>query len=428
MNQKFKKIDNVKGTLLLPGDKSISHRAVMLSAIAEGESEIYNCLLSEDVKSTINAFRNLGIKIDVEDEKIIVWGNGFGGLTEPEGDLNLGNSGTTTRLIAGILAAQKFSTTIVGDESLSSRPMKRIITPLRQMGANISGNNNCLPLIIKPTDYLRPIHYELPIASAQVKSCILLAGLYLDEETVVVESVETRNHTEKMLGLKVVEENNVKLIYSSLDYYPVAAEYHVPSDISTASFFMVLASLLKDSEIIIKNVSLNETRTGIISVMEAMGANIEAENVTELNGELRGDLIVKSSELTNVEFDEEIIPNIIDEIPILAIAGVFANGNFEISGIKELRTKESDRINSMCRNFEKLGLNVEEFEDGFSVKGNIKNKSVIFDSYGDHRIAMSFAILSSIFEGNFSIENFDCVAVSNPNFLNQLESIANKAD
>lgn len=424
MIQEFKKINNVKGTLILPGDKSISHRAVMLSAMADGESEISNCLLSEDVKATINAFRNLGIKIDIEDEKIIVWGNGFSGLTEPEHELNLANSGTTTRLIAGILVAQRFPTTIIGDKSLSSRPMKRIITPLRQMGANISGSNNCLPLIIKPTDYLRPIHYELPIASAQVKSCILLAGLYLDGETIVVENVETRNHTEKMLGLKVVEEDNVKTIFSSLDYYPIAAEYRVPSDISTASFFLVLASLLKDSEIIIKNVSLSETRTGVISVLEAMGANIEGENITELNGELRGDLIVKSAELTNVEFDDEIIPNIIDEISILAVAGVFANGDFEISGVKELRTKESDRINSLCRNFEKLGLVVEEFEDGFSVRGDIKNKSVTFESFGDHRIAMSFAILSSVIDGDFKIDNFDCVAVSNPDFLNQLESIS----
>ncbi|MFZ1292375.1 MAG: 3-phosphoshikimate 1-carboxyvinyltransferase [Melioribacteraceae bacterium] len=425
MNQQLKKIKSVSGTLILPGDKSISHRAVMFSAMADGESEIFNCLMSEDVTSTINAFRNMGTKFDIEKDKIIVWGNGFSGLTEPEKELNLNNSGTTTRLIAGILAAQKFPTTIIGDASLSTRPMKRIITPLRQMGANITGNNNCLPLIIKPTEYLRPIHYELPIPSAQVKSCILLAGLYLDEETVVVESVETRNHTEKMLGLKVIEEDNIRTIYSSLDYYPTASEYKVPSDISTAAFFMVLASIVKDSELKISGVSLNETRTGIISVLDAMGANITAENINEFNGELRGDLIIKSSELTNVEFDEEIIPNIIDEIPILAIAGIFANGDFEISGVKELRTKESDRINSICRNLELLGLHVEEFEDGFAVRGNITNKSVTFNSYGDHRIAMSFAILSSIIDGDFKIDNFDCVAVSNPDFLNQLKSISN---
>ncbi|MBK8945699.1 MAG: 3-phosphoshikimate 1-carboxyvinyltransferase [Ignavibacteriae bacterium] len=425
MIQQIKKVNSVNGTLILPGDKSISHRAVMFSALADGESEIFNCLMSEDVNATISAFRNMGTKFDIEKDKIIVWGNGFSGLTEPERELDLANSGTTTRLISGILAAQKFPSTIIGDESLSKRPMKRIITPLRQMGANITGNNNCLPLIIKPTDYLRPIHYELPIASAQVKSCILLAGLYLDEETVVVENVETRDHTEKMLGLKVIQEGNIKTIYSSLDKYPVASEYKVPSDISTAAFFIVLASLVKNSELKITGVSLNETRTGIISVLDAMGANISAENISEINGELRGDLIIKSAELTNVEFDEEIIPNIIDEIPILAIAGIFANGDFEISGVKELRTKESDRINSICRNLEKLGLHVDEFEDGFAVRGNITNKTAAFDSYGDHRIAMSYAILSSIIEGDFTIDNFDCVAVSNPDFINQLKSISN---
>ncbi|MCB0743304.1 MAG: 3-phosphoshikimate 1-carboxyvinyltransferase [Ignavibacteriae bacterium] len=424
MNQRFKKIENVSGTLILPGDKSISHRAVMLSAMAEGESILYNCLLSEDVITTISVFREMGIKIDIEEDKIIVWGNGFNGLTEPDKNLYLGNSGTTTRLLAGILAAQKFPTTLIGDESLSTRPMKRIITPLRQMGANISGENNCLPLIIKPTEYLRPIHYELPIASAQVKSCILLAGLFIDEETVVIESKETRDHTERMLGLKVVEDEHGKSIYSSMDYYPIAAEYKIPSDISTAGFFMVLASLVEGSELVIKNVSVNETRTGVIAVLEAMGANITAENVTEINGEVRGDLIIKSSELTNVEFDDEIIPNIIDEIPILAIAGVLAKGDFDISGVEELRTKESDRINSMCRNFELLGLNVDERKDGFSVSGHITNYSAVLNSYGDHRIAMAFSILASIIHGEFTIDNFDCVSVSNPNFLKQLESIS----
>ena len=423
MIQQIKKVNSVNGILELPGDKSISHRAVMFSALADGESEIFNCLMSEDVIATINAFRNMGTKFDIEKEKIIVWGNGFSGLTEPEHELDLANSGTTTRLISGILAAQKFPATIIGDESLSKRPMKRIITPLRQMGANITGNNNCLPLIIKPTDYLRPIHYELPIPSAQVKSCILLAGLYLDEETVVVENVESRDHTEKMLGLKVIEEGKTKTIYSSLSYYPVASEYKVPSDISTSAFFMVLASLVKNSEIKITGVSLNETRTGIISVLDAMGADISAENVHEYNGELRGDLIIKSAELTNVEFDEDIIPNIIDEIPILAIAGIFANGEFEIKGVKELRTKESDRINSICRNLELLGLQIEEFDDGFAIRGNITKNSAVFESYGDHRIAMSFSILASIIEGDYKINNFDCVAVSNPDFLNQLKSI-----
>jgi len=425
MTKQFNLIKSIKGTLTLPGDKSISHRAVMLSSMADGESKIYNCLLSEDVLSTINAFRAMGTKIDIEDEKIVIWGNGFDGLTEPDQALYLGNSGTTTRLIAGILAAQKFQTVITGDESLSSRPMKRIITPLRQMHANISGVNNSLPLTISPSESLRGIHYELTLASAQVKSCILLTGLYLDEESVVVEKFITRDHTERMLGLKVIEDGNTKKIYSSIENYPLAAEYFIPSDISTAAFFIVSALLIKDSELLIKNILLNETRTGILDVLEAMGADIYSENEKVINGEVRGDIIVKSSKLTNVEIPEEIIPNIIDEIPILTIAGIFSEGYFEIRNAKELRTKESDRINSLCRNLELLGLDVEEFDDGFSVSGSIKNKQVTFNSYGDHRIAMTFGILSSIIGGDCKVENFDCVNISNPDFLKQLELVSN---
>ncbi len=423
MIRQFNKIESVKGTLILPGDKSISHRAVMLSSIADGESKIYNCLLSEDVLATINAFRELGIKIDIEDNNITVWGNGFSGLTEPANNLFMGNSGTTTRLIAGILAAQNFQTVLTGDKSLSSRPIKRIITPLRQMHANISGENNCLPLTIKPSESLRSIQYKLPLASAQVKSCILLAGLYLDEETVVVENFITRDHTERMLGLKVVEDGDSKKIYSSINYFPSATEYFIPSDISTSAFFMVLALLTKNSEITLKNISLNETRTGVIDILVAMGANIESENVETINGEQRGDLIIKSSDLINVEIPEELVPNIIDEIPILTIAGIFGEGHFEIKNAKELRTKESDRINSICRNLEKLGLDIEEYDDGYLISGEIKNKNVSFNSFGDHRIAMSFAILSSIVGCGCSIENFDCVNVSNPNFIDQLNSI-----
>ena len=424
MIQNFNKISKVKGELNLPGDKSISHRSVMFSALADGKSEIYNCLQSEDIVSTINAFGKLGCQIEVNDEKITVHGKGIGGLTKPNEDLYLGNSGTTTRLITGILSAQKFSTKLTGDPSLSGRPMKRIIDPLELMGAKIKSSNGLLPLEIFPTDLLHPIEYELPIASAQIKSCILLAGLYLSKETIVIENKRSRNHTEQMLGLQVVEENRVRKIYSSIKNYPMPSEYFVPSDISTAAFFIVLTLLLKDSELILQNVSLNETRVGIISVLKKMGAYIEFENIKTFNGEKRGDLIVKSSNLVNVDIPAEIIPNIIDEIPILAIAGIFAEDDFRIRNAKELRHKESDRIKSVCENLKLVGVQVNEFEDGFEIIGPPRINKVNFESYDDHRIAMSFSVLSLLIEEGGSVNNFGCVSISNPNFLDQLRQIS----
>lgn len=429
MIQEFKKINKVSGTLNLPGDKSISHRTVMFSSLAEGKSEIYNCLMSEDVISTINAFKAMGCKIEITDEKIVVDGKGIDGLQKPQQELYLGNSGTTTRLLAGILSAQKFPTIITGDDSLSKRPMKRIIDPLLLMGADITGDNDCLPLQINPVEKLKSIEYELPMASAQVKSCVLLAGLFSDEKTCVIENKVSRNHTETMLGLEVVEENGKQKIYSSKINYPKSGNVFVPSDISTAAFFMILTLLSKNSELRLPNVSLNETRIGIISVLKKMNGNIEFVNVKTLNGEKRGDIIVKSSNLINIEIPSEIIPNIIDEIPILAIAGLFAKGNFIIRNAKELRHKESDRISSVCNNLTLLGLDVVEYEDGLEI---IKTKSdnkfskeiIIFESYDDHRIAMAFSVLSTLLDQGGSINNFECVNISNPNFLAQLSTIS----
>ncbi len=424
MIQSFNKVRQVKGTLNLPGDKSISHRSVMFSALADGKSVIYNCLQSEDVISTINAFKEMGCKIEINDEKITVIGAGINGLQKPNSDLCLGNSGTTTRLIAGILAAQKFPTRLTGDPSLSSRPMKRIIDPLEEMGANINSANGLLPIEIIPVDSLKPIEYRLPIASAQIKSCILLAGLFLDEETTVVETKQSRNHTEQMLGLKVIEENGVRKIYSSTRKYPNPSEYFVPSDISTASFFMVLTLLSPNSELILPNISLNQSRIGILTVLKEMGADIEFDKVKTLNGEKRGDIIVKSSNLVNVNIPAEIIPNIIDEIPILAIAGIFAEGNFVVRNAKELRHKESDRIKSVCENLKLVGLDINEFEDGFELIGKPNLNKVIFESYDDHRIAMAFSVLSLLMQQGGSVNNIECVNISNPNFLDQLSHIS----
>ncbi len=424
MIQEFNKLNNVRGELELPGDKSISHRSVMFSAMAKGESRIYNLSNGEDVKTTQNIFRQLGAEIIQENSAVKIIGVGFKGFSKPKNILDAGNSGTTTRLICGILSAQNFETEIIGDESLSRRPMKRIITPLSAMGGKISASENfTLPLKIFPSEKLNPISYELPVASAQIKSAVLFAGLHLEDKTCVIEKLPSRDHTERMLGLKIEEKGNRKFVYSSLKNYPEPKEYFVPSDISTAAFFIALTLLSKGSELKIKNVSLNPTRTGIVYILNKMGASIEIENEKIAAGEPYGDLIVKSSALKNITIEEKIVPNIIDEIPILSIAGIFAEGKFEIRYAKELRGKESDRIKALCSNFKKLGLEVSEYEDGFSIDGRIKNNLVTFDSYDDHRIAMAFSILSLLLKDGGKVNNFECVKISNPNFLSQLKQI-----
>ncbi len=424
MIQEFSKINKVEGELNLPGDKSISHRAVMFSAMAKGTSRIYNLSNGEDVKSTQACFKKLGIETKTVKDFVEVTGKGFKGFHKPESFLDAGNSGTTTRLISGILAAQNFESVITGDESLSKRPMKRIITPLTAMGARITASeNNTLPLKIFPGENLHAIKYELPMASAQVKSAILLAGLHCDEETSVIERNPSRDHTERMLGLKIEKSGSGKISYSSRKDYPDTKEYFVPSDISTAAFFIVLTLLSRNSLLRIKNVSLNESRTGILHVLIEMGGSIERESERKAAGEPLGDLIIRGSELNNIIIPEEIIPNIIDEIPILSIAGIFADGNFTIRNASELRGKETDRINAICSNLKRLSLDVEEYEDGFSFGGKIKNSNPVFDSFGDHRIAMAFGILSMQLHSGGKINNFDCVSISNPDFIRQIQNI-----
>jgi len=423
--QKFENIDSIKGELFLRGDKSISHRAVMFAAMAEGISVIRNCSGSEDVRSTINCFEKLGCKFEIADSHIKVIGKGFKGFSKPKSDLYSGNSGTTARLISGILSAQDFESVITGDESLSQRPMKRIVEPLRLMGADISANENgTLPILIKPS-LIKPINYRLQIASAQVKSAMILCAIHLDEESVFIEQTPTRNHTEKLLNLKTEITNEETKIYASRNNYPKPFEITVPSDISSAAFFIVLGLLTNNSELIIKNVSMNETRTGVINILLQMGGKIEIANEKEEKGEKIGDIRVYSSKLKNVSIPKTIIPNIIDEIPILSVAGIFAEGNFRINNAKELRVKESDRIKSLCNNFRKAGLIVVEFEDGFELSGNVSTKETIFESYGDHRIAMAFGVLSMLMKNGGSVNDFECVGVSNPQFVTQINNLCN---
>ncbi len=424
MLQTFNHIENVKGELNLPGDKSISHRAVIFSSMADGKSVIKNLSNGEDVHSTIGCFNNLGIDIQKGENEFIVIGKGPKGFSKPDKPLDAGNSGTTARLISGLLSAQNFESVLVGDKFLSVRPMDRVITPLKQMGAKFESKNNFLPLKILPVEKLNSLNYELPVASAQIKSAIILAGLHLDGITSIIEKTPSRNHTEKMLGLEVKHSSKGNTILVSNKNYPVPGEYFIPSDVSSAAFFVVLTILTENSTLRINNVSLNETRKGYLKLLIEMGAKIEYDNIKTSSGEIYGDLIVEQGEMKNINIPEEIIPNIIDEIPILSVAGLFADGNFIIKNAGELRKKESDRIKSLCHNYKLLGLDVEEFEDGFSVSGNIKNKDVVFESFHDHRIAMAFSILSLLLKEGGKVNNFSCVNISNPDFLNQIKQIA----
>lgn len=425
MEQTFNKINRVEGALSIPGDKSISHRSVMFSSLAEGESIIHNLGNGEDVKSTMSCFSAMGVEIEEKNNVFIVKGKGYKKLIKPDVPLYAGNSGTTTRLITGILINQEFDSLITGDESLSLRPMKRVIDPLTLMGGVINSTpEGTLPLRIMGSQSIISIDYELPLASAQVKSAVLLAGLHLDEETRVIEKDRSRDHTERMLGLKITREKENNIIHVSKKDYPSANEYFVPGDISTAAFFIPLALLTKNSELRLVNVSLNESRTGIIKIFKIMGGNIEIENIKTNSGEVSGDLVIKSSPLQNVEIPADIIPNIIDEIPILAVAGILAEGKFSIRNAKELRGKESDRIKAVCFNLEHLGLNVTEFDDGFEVDGLIINQNPVFESFNDHRIAMAFGILSLLLFNGGKVNNFNSVSISNPDFIEQLKIIS----
>jgi len=423
--QKFEHISRVKGEISLPGDKSISHRAVMFSCLAEGKSVISNLSPGEDVKSAINCFLQLGVDITRDDNNYIINGGGFKGLNKPGRPLDAGNSGTLARLIAGILTAQNFESVIIGDSSLSSRPMKRIMVPLTSMGGKISSTpDSTLPLKIFPADKLIPIRYELPVASAQVKGAVLLAGIHLSETTTVIENFPSRDHTEKMLGLKTEAADGKYYSYVSRDNYPVSKEYSIPGDISTAVFFIILTLLTKNSELLIRNVLLNASRTGILEILRKMGGDIQLLDLKENAGEIYGDIFVRSSYLKNINLADYPVVNFIDEIPVLAAAGIFAEGDFEIRTAKELRFKESDRIKAVCENLRPTGLDIEEYEDGFSISGRVKNKSPEFTSFNDHRIAMTFGVLSSLLKDGGKVNNFECVKISNPGFLNQLNQVS----
>ncbi len=423
---------SVSGTIVLPGDKSISHRAAMLAAIADGTSNIENFAASEDCSSTLDCLSALGVNIERNGTAVVVHGVGLGGLKEPTKPLDCGNSGTTMRLISGILAGQSFNSTLIGDESLSKRPMKRVIGPLTEMGVAIGSDNGSAPLIIKGTGIIAPIEYILPVASAQIKSCVLLAGLWANGETSVIEAVPTRDHTERMLrgfGINVAETpvNHGKRVSVIGGSRLTACDLTVPSDISSAAFFVVAAACLKGSRIVMPNVGVNPTRTGLFDVLRKLGVDIVLSDKCEQAGEPVATVEVVGRELPAVAkhdaiIDGPVVANLIDEVPILAVFGTQLESGLEIRGAGELRVKESDRIHSIVENLRRMNANITEFDDGFRVeRSHLKGAEI--DSYGDHRIAMAFAIAGLLAAGETTIVNADSAAVSFPHFFETLESV-----
>ncbi len=412
------------GRIRVPGDKSMSHRAVMFSSLANGTSEITGLLEGEDVMATLAAFRAMGVQADgPAGGKLTVHGVGMRGLRAPEQDLDMGNSGTAMRLITGILAAQNFASKLIGDESLSGRPMRRVTVPLSAMGARCATDENgCPPIHIRGVEKLEPIDYKLPMASAQIKSAVLLAGLYASGETSVTEPAPTRDHTERMLkayGYAVETErlsDEASTIRLSGGGELTATNIDIPADISSAAFFMVAASIVPGSELVLEHVCVNPTRTGIIDVLKAMGADIKLLNPRAVGGEPVADIKVKYVGLKGAVIDPKLVPLAIDEFPVICVAAACAEGHTTVSGAEELRHKESDRISAMVTGLRAIGVEVEERKDGMVVTGGSITGGEV-ESYHDHRIAMSFAVAGGVADGEIVINEADNVATSFPNFV-----------
>ena len=422
---KLHKADHVRGEITVPGDKSISHRSVMFGSIAKGTTEIHNFLDGADCLSTIGCFRRMGIDIENKNGVVTVQGKGMHGLAAPAETLDCGNSGTTTRLISGILAPQNFDVTLTGDESIQKRPMKRIIDPLSQMGAKIESvnGNGCAPLHITGSP-LHGIHYNSPVASAQVKSSILLAGLYADGETRVTEPYISRDHSERMLsafGADIHTEGTTAILQPAKQLY--GQKILVPGDISSAAFFIAAGLIVPDSEILIKNVGINPTRDGILRVCKAMNADVELLNVNTTSGEPTADLLVRSGKLTGTAIEGAIIPTLIDELPVIAAMACYAEGTTVIRDAAELKVKESNRIAVMVENLTAMGADVTETEDGMIIHGGKPLHGAVVDSHKDHRIAMTFAVAALGASGETEILDADCVNISYPGFYGDLERL-----
>ncbi len=409
----------LSGELKVPGDKSISHRSIMLGSLSEGVTEVEGFLEGEDALSTLKAFQDMGVEIERNGDQVRIQGVGLHGLKKPSGPLDLGNSGTSIRLMSGILAAQAFDVEMIGDESLSKRPMGRVITPLTQMGAVIESTDGKPPLKVKGGQQLKAINYDLPVASAQVKSCVLLAGLYAQGTTCVSEPAPTRDHTERMLnglGYPVNTENSTMCVTGGGKLS--ATKIQVPSDISSSAFFMVAAAIAPQADISLVGVNINPTRTGVIDILQLMGAKLTLSNEREIGGELLADIRIQSSQLKGIHIPEELVPLAIDEFPAVFIAASCAQGETVLTGAKELRVKESDRIQVMADGLDILGIENTVLEDGIRIQGGEFSKpSAVIESHHDHRISMSFAVASLRCAHPIEINGVDNVKTSFPNFV-----------
>jgi 3-phosphoshikimate 1-carboxyvinyltransferase len=425
---KSKKLKSIPAEITVPGDKSISHRSAMFAGLAKGTTVIDGFLPSEDCLCTVHAMQALGATVEPLEEvegiglvKLAITGNGMK-LKAPSKPVDCGNSGTTIRLLSGILAGQNFKTELFGDASLSRRPMKRVADPLSQMGAKITGQGEkiCAPLTVEGGN-LKPIYYKLPVASAQVKSAVLLAGLYAQGKTTVVEPVATRNHTERLFthfGIKWLREDDCVTVYGGQE--PRATDIVVPGDISSAAFWMVAAAATPGAQITLKNVGLNPTRTGIITVLLRMGALVTSSE-THSDGEPRGNITVRGGDLNATVIGGSEIPNVIDELPILAVAGALARGKTLIRDASELRVKETDRIAAVAQNLRAMGVTVTEHPDGMEIEGGAKLQGATLPCWGDHRIAMAFLVAGLFAEGTTTIEGTECIATSYPGFEHHLD-------
>lgn len=429
-----KTVDSLKhgicGEIFIPGDKSISHRSVMFSSLGDRAVRIRNFLNAQDCMSTVACMRSLGIQIDqIGPTEFIVHGKGLHGLQEPQCIVDAGNSGTTLRLMMGILAPQPFLTTFTGDASLHKRPMGRVIKPLSAMGAHIVGRESAkfLPVTLIPTQKLKGIDYQMPMASAQVKSAILLAGMYADGETRVTEPYTSRDHTEKMLETfgVALDKEGTSITIKAVDSFHAPELIEVPGDISSAAFWLVAASIIPGSELTLRNVGVNPTRTGILDVLIDMGADITLINKRFSGKEPVADIVVKSAALHGTTFGAKIIPRLVDEIPVIAVAAMFAEGETVITGAGELRVKETDRLQAITTEFNKLADCIIAAEDGLTIKGSAKLKAASCLSYHDHRIAMALAIAGAAGAG-VTIDNAECVNISYPEFYATLETLRNR--
>lgn len=418
-------VSKLNGELTIPSDKSISHRSVMFGSLALGTTTISNFLMGDDCLSTISCFRELGIDIEIDGTTVKVHGKGLNGLTAPTKTLDCGNSGTTVRLISGILSGQTFSSTLTGDSSIQKRPMKRVINPLTQMGADIvAKDDNFCPMTITPNT-LDGITYKSPVASAQVKSSILLAGLYASKETTVDEPHISRDHTERMLaafGADLKRDGTKVTISPCNELY--ATNITVPGDISSAAFFMVAGLITPNTSLTIKNVGINPTRRGILDVLLEMGGDITCYNTQTIGGEPVCDMCIKTSKLHGVTIGGATIPTLIDEIPALAVAAAFAEGTTIINDAKELRVKESDRIDAMYNELSKMGVHITTKEDGMIIEGGYSLNGAELETYHDHRIAMSLAIAALNATSPSTLKNAECVSISFPNFYDLLASLS----